>query len=601
MTRQEQSIKISELPSSVSFNGLWTLGYQINGGKKTSVKVSLDEIQTAQENAVAAATAAREAATEANTAAGNVKDGKDGIDGKDGKTVQFSIGTVESGISPSATLTDDGVDNSGNPKKKLNFVFPKGADGKEGKTPVFETGSVSTGNPGTSAYAEIEYAGTTDEGSPLYKINLTLPRGQQGLPGEGSGNVSASGNGLAIGKKYLFVPNSDGSTSGKFVEYVEPAVPSNTSDLENDSGYTTSTAVAELLAGYVQKVAGKGLSTEDFTTELKNKLNGLSDYDDTNIQSALTSLQNQFNTLLSGNASVAIESFNEIIAFLANVEDTETLEGIIAGINTTIANVQASIPTKISQLTNDDHTVKDASYVHTDNNYTTEEKEKLAGISSGGSLNEYIITISTADKQLFKAGAAAIDQAAAETFLGPIDDLLAAVDSGKKIYIRNTEAKTLTELKVLFRDSNFTSFFSRWALSASHVVDLRTVINSVKKVHNQGIRYGYLINTDDTIIAGGGVQEQYSLSGDITLTVKPDTFKPEYGCVTTVMVSTLNDSAANVTIAADSTLEGKFSVIGDNPIAIPANSVVELSVLFIKAYQTDMYVIRYSEPYTRPS
>lgn len=38
------------------------------------------------------------------------------------------------------------------------------------------------------------------------------------------------------------------------------------------------------------------------------------------------------------------------------------------------------IPTKLSQLENDNHTVQDALYVHTDNSYTTPEKEKLAGI-----------------------------------------------------------------------------------------------------------------------------------------------------------------------------------------------------------------------------
>ena len=58
MTGQEQRIKISELPTSVSFSGLWTLGYQIVDGKKTSVKVSLDEIGKAYEDAVAAASAA---------------------------------------------------------------------------------------------------------------------------------------------------------------------------------------------------------------------------------------------------------------------------------------------------------------------------------------------------------------------------------------------------------------------------------------------------------------------------------------------------------------------------------------------------------------
>lgn len=101
-------------------------------------------------------------------------------------------------------------------------------------------------------------------------------------------------------------------------------------------------------------------------------------YDDTEIRNALATLQQQVNTLVSGDASSAIESFNEIIAFLANVEDSQTLSGIIAGLNQSIANVQAAIPTKISQLQNNDNTVKDENYVHTDNNYSSEEKTKVS-------------------------------------------------------------------------------------------------------------------------------------------------------------------------------------------------------------------------------
>ena len=92
----------------------------------------------------------------------------------------------------------------------------------------------------------------------------------------------------------------------------------------------------------------------------------------------LESLQQLVNTLVSGDASSAIESFNEIIAFLANVEDSETLAGIIAGINQSIANVRSAIPTKLSELDNDDHTVKDADYVHTDNNYSNGDKTKVS-------------------------------------------------------------------------------------------------------------------------------------------------------------------------------------------------------------------------------
>lgn len=75
-------IKISELTLSDNLKGLYTIGVKLINGVQTSVKVSLEHIQTAYENAVAAtkkaetaannaATKANTAATKANTAAGN--------------------------------------------------------------------------------------------------------------------------------------------------------------------------------------------------------------------------------------------------------------------------------------------------------------------------------------------------------------------------------------------------------------------------------------------------------------------------------------------------------------------------------------------------
>lgn len=59
-----------------------------------------------------------------------------------------------------------------------------------------------------------------------------------------------------------------------------------------------------------------------------------------------------------------------------------------------------SIPTKTSNLTNDSNFVVDASYVHTDNNYTTTEKNKLSGIASGAEVNvqsDWNVTSSSSD------------------------------------------------------------------------------------------------------------------------------------------------------------------------------------------------------------
>lgn len=148
-----------------------------------------------------------------------------------------------------------------------------------------------------------------------------------------------------------------------------PYVPTKVSELENDSDYATqgqvkeqinaipipdvSGQIAAALVDYVKKVEGKGLSTNDFTNELKEKLEGITPYDPSELEAEISKLETALNTLVGGNVSNAIESFNEIIAFLKNVSDTESLSGIIAGINARIAEVESKIPTKVSELTND--------------------------------------------------------------------------------------------------------------------------------------------------------------------------------------------------------------------------------------------------------
>ena len=70
--------------------------------------------------------------------------------------------------------------------------------------------------------------------------------------------------------------------------------------------------------------------------------------------------------------------------------DVNIIESIkVNGTAQTITNkaVDITVPTKTSDLTNDDNVVKDASYVHTDNNYTNDEKTKLSGIAAGAEVN----------------------------------------------------------------------------------------------------------------------------------------------------------------------------------------------------------------------
>ena len=152
-----------------------------------------------------------------------------------------------------------------------------------------------------------------------------------------------------------------------------------TTEKEKLAGLPTGTQITQNLASKVDKVEGKQLSTEDFTTVLKNKLEGLSNYNDAEVKKNIASLQSTINTLVNENPNEVIDSFNEVKKFLEGVTDTENLAAMLAALE---SKITAKIPTKLSQLSNDGNFVQDTNYVHTDNNFTTSEKEKLAGLAN---------------------------------------------------------------------------------------------------------------------------------------------------------------------------------------------------------------------------
>lgn len=69
----------------------------------------------------------------------------------------------------------------------------------------------------------------------------------------------------------------------------------------------------------------------------------------------------------------------------ANVIEAITVNGSAAQISNKTVNV--TVPTKITDLNNDGNFVQDATYKHTDNNYTNAEKTKLAGIDESADVN----------------------------------------------------------------------------------------------------------------------------------------------------------------------------------------------------------------------
>lgn len=120
--------------------------------------------------------------------------------------------------------------------------------------------------------------------------------------------------------------------------------------------------VKTALGNKVDKVSGKGLSTNDFTGAYKTKLDGI-----------------------AANAQV-------------NVIEGVNVNGAAVTLTNKIANL--IIPTKLTDLTNDGSYVTDANYVHTDNNFTTTLKNKLDGIAAGAEVNvqsDWSVTSTSSD------------------------------------------------------------------------------------------------------------------------------------------------------------------------------------------------------------
>lgn len=233
-----KKIKISELPLVESLKGLYTIGYKIIDGIKTSVKVSLEDIQTAYQdvvnavknsevatkNANTAASNANEKAVLADTAAANANDtaehptyiGQDHYVYKWNKIAQaydktdiytkgdaFSIKKVYASVAnmeadksnPDITEGDFVLVNTGDVEDPDNaklyvkadgdfefLVDMSGAIGFTGKTPQFSIGTISTLEAGSTATATISEDGVDSDGNPKYKINFAIPRGNPGAP-----------------------------------------------------------------------------------------------------------------------------------------------------------------------------------------------------------------------------------------------------------------------------------------------------------------------------------------------------------------------------------------------------------------------------------
>ena len=142
------------------------------------------------------------------------------------------------------------------------------------------------------------------------------------------------------------------------------------------SGGNYSALVSQIVAlarqTMVEAQAGKGLSANDFTDALKAKLEGLSNYDDTEVRSLITVINGRLDTILGDGASTAIDTFNEIEAFLTGITDTQTLTGLLQEQKQTITTeTDNKLANKVDKVSGKGLSAND---------YTDDEKAKLTAL-----------------------------------------------------------------------------------------------------------------------------------------------------------------------------------------------------------------------------
>ena len=93
---------------------------------------------------------------------------------------------------------------------------------------------------------------------------------------------------------------------------------------------------------YQQLESGKGLSANNFTDALLDKLNNLSNYEDTSLIERVVVIETWKTALTGTSTDEIINTFTEIVNFLSGITGTDSLTKVLSDMQTAIVN---QIPT----------------------------------------------------------------------------------------------------------------------------------------------------------------------------------------------------------------------------------------------------------------
>ena len=141
-----------------------------------------------------------------------------------------------------------------------------------GSTATFTITNGAKGNPGDDGFSPtiVEDPENTDD---IYKLDITDVNGTFVTPNLKGGGSGGTTNYEALNNKPKI--NNVELTGNKSLADLGINIPTKTSELTNDANFVNQTALNQLLSNKVDKEPGKGLSANDFTNTLKDKLDGI--------------------------------------------------------------------------------------------------------------------------------------------------------------------------------------------------------------------------------------------------------------------------------------------------------------------------------------
>ena len=374
--------------------------------------------------------------------------GDPGDPGTPGTAATIAVGSTQTGNpGTSASVVNSGTSSAA----VLDFTIPRGAKGDQGNpgsAATIAVGTVTTGLPGTSA--TVTNVGT----SSAAVFDFTIPRGDKGEAGSGSGDMLAAD----------YDPNGTVASAGGIVDYVASEIPPLYTELgENTDGPITQKASREALyvdsGKTVVKLGAKAFSTDTYGTRSTSVGAGTRAGGDNSVAVGDSSSAMGSYTIAVGSGATTGAGTNSIsighnaktnsgtiysnsvalgasatatrdyevnvgtgtaAGFGGNNDHTRVIAGVHAGVLNTdavnVAQLNAALPTKTSDLTNDGADGTSA-YV---------EADDLATVATSGSYNDLT------DKPSIMSGLVEMSYGEANAWA----KFIAAYQAGQIVYCR---------------------------------------------------------------------------------------------------------------------------------------------------------------------